>query len=285
MGLSALLGDAPRKAGEPAMQVRDGVREIEIARIKPNPSQPRQQFTEAAIEELADSIAERGVLQPILVRPLVDGFEIIAGERRWRAAQKARLHSIPALVRESDEATTAELALIENIQREDLNAIEEAEGYRQLIERHGHTQEGVAKIVHKSRSHVANLLRLLVLPDAVKQSLLKGDISMGHARAVATAPDPEALTKEIVSRGLSVRQAEERAKQAKPVSSNDSGRAARSAAKPVDADLAALERQLGDILGLKVQVLHKGQGGSVTLHYSSLDQLDMVCQRLSGEPI
>ncbi|GAA3899459.1 ParB/RepB/Spo0J family partition protein [Sphingomonas limnosediminicola] len=285
MGLSALLGDAPRKAGEPAMQVRDGVCEIEIARIKPNPSQPRQQFTEAAIEELADSIAERGVLQPILVRPLVDGFEIIAGERRWRAAQKARLHSIPALVRESDEATTAELALIENIQREDLNAIEEAEGYRQLIERHGHTQEGVAKIVHKSRSHVANLLRLLVLPDAVKQSLLKGDISMGHARAVATAPDPEALTKEIVSRGLSVRQAEERAKQAKPVSSNDSGRAARSAAKPVDADLAALERQLGDILGLKVQVLHKGQGGSVTLHYSSLDQLDMVCQRLSGEPI
>lgn len=285
MGLSALLGDAPRKAGEPAMQVRDGVREIEIARIKPNPSQPRQQFTEAAIEELADSIAERGVLQPILVRPLVDGFEIIAGERRWRAAQKARLHSIPALVRESDEATTAELALIENIQREDLNAIEEAEGYRQLIERHGHTQEGVAKIVHKSRSHVANLLRLLVLPDAVKQSLLKGDISMGHARAVATAPDPEALTKEIVSRGLSVRQAEERAKQAKPGSSNDSGRATRSAAKPVDADLAALERQLGDILGLKVQVLHKGQGGSVTLHYSSLDQLDMVCQRLSGEPI
>lgn len=285
MGLSALLGDAPRKAGEPAVQVRDGVREIEIARIKPNPSQPRQQFTEAAIEELADSIAERGVLQPILVRPLVDGFEIIAGERRWRAAQKARLHSIPALVRESDEATTAELALIENIQREDLNAIEEAEGYRQLIERHGHTQEGVAKIVHKSRSHVANLLRLLVLPDAVKQSLLKGDISMGHARAVATAPDPEALTKEIVSRGLSVRQAEERAKQAKPGSSNDSGRATRSAAKPVDADLAALERQLGDILGLKVQVLHKGQGGSVTLHYSSLDQLDMVCQRLSGEPI
>lgn len=285
MGLSALLGDAPRKAGEPAVQVRDGVREIEISRIKPNPSQPRQQFTEAAIEELADSIAERGVLQPILVRPLVDGFEIIAGERRWRAAQKARLHSIPALVRESDEATTAELALIENIQREDLNAIEEAEGYRQLIERHGHTQEGVAKIVHKSRSHVANLLRLLVLPDAVKQSLLKGDISMGHARAVATAPDPEALTKEIVSRGLSVRQAEERAKQAKPGSSNDSGRATRSAAKPVDADLAALERQLGDILGLKVQVLHKGQGGSVTLHYSSLDQLDMVCQRLSGEPI
>jgi ParB family chromosome partitioning protein len=286
MGLSALLGDAPRKAGEGAPESRDGVREIEIARIRPNPNQPRQHFTEEAIAELADSIAERGVLQPILVRPLGDGFEIIAGERRWRAAQRARLHSMPALVREIDEATTAELALIENIQREDLNAIEEAEGYRQLIERHGHTQDGVAKIVHKSRSHVANLLRLLELPEPVKQSLLKGDITMGHARAVATAPDPEALTKEIIARGLSVRQAEERAKQVKPGPGYDIGRAgARNAAKPVDADLAALERQLGDILGLKVQVVHKGQGGSVTLLYSSLDQLDMVCQRLSGEPI
>jgi ParB family chromosome partitioning protein len=192
------------------------------------------------------------------------------------------------LVREIDEASMAELALIENIQREDLNAIEEAEGFRQLIERHGHTQDGVAKLVHKSRSHVANLLRLLDLPEFVRQSLVDGDITMGHARAVATAPDPEALTKEIVSKGLSVRQAEDRAKQAKsaPGPGYDIARAsARNAAKTVDADLAALERQLGDILGLRVQVTHKGQGGTVTLHYSSLDQLDMVCQRLSGEPI
>jgi ParB family chromosome partitioning protein len=288
MGLSALLGDAPRKTGgDVASENRAGVREIEIARIRPNPNQPRIQFSEEAIDELADSIAERGVLQPILIRPKGEEFEIIAGERRWRAAQRARLHTIPALVRDIDEATTAELALIENIQREDLNAIEEADGYRQLIERHGHTQDGVAKIVHKSRSHVANLLRLLDLPDAVKSSLLKGDISMGHARAVATAPDPEALVQEVVSKGLSVRQTEDRAKQAKGIGAgHDNARAsARNAPKTVNADLAALERQLGDILGLKVQVTHKAQGGTVILHYSSLDQLDMICQRLSGEPI
>jgi ParB family chromosome partitioning protein len=291
MGLSALLGDAQRpQAKDAAGESRGGVREIEVARIRPNPNQPRMHFDQAALDELAESIEERGVLQPILLRPSGDGagFEIVAGERRWRAAQKARLHVIPAIVREIDEASMAELALIENIQREDLNAIEEAEGFRQLIERHGHTQDGVAKLVHKSRSHVANLLRLLDLPDFVRQSLIDGDITMGHARAVATAPDPEALTKEIVSKGLSVRQAEGRAKQAKsaPGPGYDIARAsARNAAKTVDADLAALERQLGDILGLRVQVTHKGQGGTVTLHYSSLDQLDMVCQRLSGEPI
>src|SRR5439155_18577665 len=163
MGLSALLGAAARPASaEATTDSRGGVREIEIGRIRPNPNQPRIQFGEESIDELADSIAERGVLQPILLRPHGDGegYEIIAGERRWRAAQRARLHTIPAIVREIDEATTAELALIENIQREDLNAIEEAEGYKQLIDRHGHTQENVARIVHKSRSHVANLLRL-----------------------------------------------------------------------------------------------------------------------------
>ena len=287
MGLSALLGDAQRPK-EDASDTSGGVRQVEIARIRPNPSQPRVQFREESIDELAESIAERGVLQPILLRPSGDGFEIVAGERRWRAAQKASLHVIPAIVRDIDEASMAELALIENIQREDLNAIEEAEGYRQLIERHSHTQDGVAKLVHKSRSHVANLLRLLDLPDFVRQSLLDGDISMGHARAVAAAPDPETLTKEIVAKGLSVRQAEDRAKQAKelPGPGYDIGRAsARNAAKAMDADLAALERQLADLLGLKVQVTHKGQGGTVTLHYSSLDQLDMICQRLSGEPI
>src|SRR3954452_14457544 len=278
-GLSALLGDSrPAAAGDEAALSRGGVREIEIGRIRPNPNQPRIQFSDESIDELANSIAERGVLQPILLRPHADGegFEIIAGERRWRAAQRARLHTIPALVREIDEATTAELALIENIQREDLNAIEEAEVYKQLIDRHGHTQDNVAKIVHKSRSHVANLLRLLDLPEFVRQSLLQGDISMGHARAVATAPDPESLTREIVKKGLSVRRAEDRAKQARSRGrGHDIGRAsARNASKTVDADLVALERQLGDLLGVKVQVSHKGQGGQVTLHYSSLDQLD-----------
>jgi ParB family chromosome partitioning protein len=290
MGLQALLGEAARPmpaAGEvPAS--RGGVREIDVARIRPNPEQPRIQFDEEALDELAQSITERGVLQPILLRPAGDDYMIIAGERRWRAAQRARLHSIPAIVREIDESTTAELALIENIQRQDLNPLEEAEGYRQLIARHGHTQEDVGRIVHKSRSHVANLLRLLDLPEFVRQSLLKGDISMGHARAVATAEDPEELTREIIAKGLSVRQAESwtRREKRRPGPGADSGRtSARNAAKVVDADLEALERQLGDILGLKVQVNHKGQGGAVTLQYSSLDQLDMICQRLSGEPI
>ena len=191
------------------------------------------------------------------------------------------MHTIPAIVREIDEATTAELALIENIQREDLNAIEEAEGYRQLIQRHGHTQDDLGKLVHKSRSHVTNLLRLLDLPARVRQSLLQGDISMGHARAVAAAPDPALLTDEIIAKGLSVRQAEARARRAK----QGPRELVLGKNRAVDPDLAALERQLADMLGLKVRVAHKGQGGTVTLHYSSLDQLDMVCQRLSGEAI
>jgi ParB family chromosome partitioning protein len=290
MGLQALLGEAarPSNAATDAPASRGGVREIEIARIRPNPEQPRIQFDEAALDELADSIRQRGVLQPILLRPKGEEYMIIAGERRWRAAQRARLHSIPAIVREIDESTTAELALIENIQRQDLNPLEEAEGYRQLIARHGHTQDEVGRIVHKSRSHVANLLRLLDLPEFVRQSLLQGDISMGHARAIATADEPETLTRRIISKGLSVRQAEEQVRREKrrPGPGYDIGRAsARNAAKAADADLEALQRQLGDILGLKVEVTHKGEGGTVVLHYSSLDQLDMVCQRLSGEPI
>jgi ParB family chromosome partitioning protein len=287
-GLSALLGEQPQAAGEGQAESRGGVREVDVARIKPNPNQPRVQFDEDSLDELAESIRERGVLQPILLRPDGDNFQIIAGERRWRAAQRARLHAIPAIVREIDESTTAELALIENIQRLDLNPLEEAEGYRQLIQRHGHTQDDVGKIVHKSRSHVANLLRLLDLPEFVRQSLLQGDISMGHARAVATSDDPEALAREVIAKGLSVRQTEDRARRekSKPGPGYDLGRAsARNAAPAADPDLQALERQLSDILGVKVQVTHKGQGGAVTLHYSSLDQLDMICQRLSGEPI
>ena len=289
MGLQALLGEAARAPALDTQQneSRGGVREIEVSRIEPNPNQPRIQFDEGALGELADSIRERGVLQPILLRPEGDGFMIIAGERRWRAAQRAQLHTIPAIVRDIDESTIAELALIENIQREDLNPLEEAEAYKQLIKRHGHTQDGVAQLVHKSRSHVANLLRLLDLPEFVRQSLLQGDISMGHARAVATASDPDALTREVIRKGLSVRQAEEQARKEK-LGDGQRGAArpiVRNATKTVDADLEALEGQLGDMLGLKVQVTHKGQGGSVTVHYSSLDQLDMICQRLSGEPI
>ncbi|HWI76491.1 MAG TPA: ParB/RepB/Spo0J family partition protein [Sphingomicrobium sp.] len=291
-GLAALLDEAarPSSANAPAESARDasngGVREIEIGRIRPNPAQPRVHFDEESIAELADSIAERGILQPVLLRPDGENFQLVAGERRWRAAQRARLHTIPAIVRDIDDSTSAEIALIENVQRQDLNAIEEAEGYKKLVESYGHTHDGVAKLVHKSRSHIANLLRLLDLPAAVKQSLLQGDISMGHARAILTAPDPESLAREIVEKGLSVRQAEALAKQAKPGGGTSTARAEtyRGHQAP-DADLAALERQLGDMLGLKVKVANDGNRGSVTLHYASLDQLDMICQRLSGEAI
>src|SRR5438445_10095907 len=236
MGLQALLGEAARPAASPGAAAgeaasRGGVREIEIARIRPNPHQPRVQFDEEALDELAESIRERGVLQPILLRPDDGDYMIIAGERGWRAAQRARLHAIPAIVREIDESTTSEIALIENIQREDLNPLEEAEGYRQLIQRHGHTQDEVGRIVHKSRSHVANLLRLLDLPEFVRQSLLQGHISMGHARAVATSDDAEALTRHIVAKGLSVRQAEARARRIKPGVGIDSARAVARAAR------------------------------------------------------
>ena len=282
-GLSALIGEAPLAArGDGATS---GVRTVEVARIRPNPAQPRQIFDDEALSELAASIAERGVLQPILVRPVDGGFELIAGERRWRAAQKARLHEIPAIIREFDEESRAEIALIENVQRENLSAIEEAEAYRKLISGYGHSQEVVGKLVGKSRSHVANLLRLLDLPESVRLMLLRGDISMGHARAIATAPDPEALANQIVAGDLSVRQAELLAKKARPKSEAIENLASRMDQRPVNADLAALERQLGDLLGLRVKVTHGRSGGQVALHYSSLDQLDLICQRLSGEPI
>ena len=282
-GLSALIGEATRPHDEDTTPPAGAVREIEVARIYPNPNQPRTRFDEAAIDELADSIRERGVISPILVREIDGGYQLVAGERRWRAAQKVQLHLIPALVKTLDDASSAEIALIENIQREDLNAIEEAEGYRKLIDRHGHTQEQLGKLVAKSRSHIANLLRLLDLPADVREMLVMGEISMGHARAIIGAPDPSGIAREIVKGGLTVRQAEDRARAAKPAGT----RSTLSSGKPraVDADLAALERQLGDLLGLKVKVAHSGAGGTVSLSYSSLDQLDMICQRLSGEPI
>ena len=283
-GLSALIDESVRPVRQGSAAV-NGVRNVEIGRIRPNPSQPRRHFDEQAMAELAASIAERGVLQPILLRSVGDDFEIVAGERRWRAAQKAQLHLIPAIVRELDDEASAEIALIENVQREDLSAIEEAEGYDKLIKTYGHTQEVVAKLVGKSRSHVANLLRLLDLPEAVRQMLLRGDISMGHGRAIASSPDAEALARDIVANGLSVRQAEDRARAGRSGNGKVETKSAKPDRRPVDADLAALERQLGDLLGLRVKVAHGKSGGTVALHYSSLDQLDMICQRLSGEPI
>lgn len=285
-GLSALIDESVRPArNDGTRSADDGVRTVDVGRIRPNPVQPRKNFDEQAMTELAESIAERGMLQPILLRTVGDGYEIVAGERRWRAAQKARLHQVPAIVREFDDEAMAEIALIENIQREDLNPIEEAEGYRQLIGRYGHTQEVVANLIGKSRSHVTNLLRLLDLPESVRQMLLRGDISMGHARAIAASPNVEALAQDIVAKGLSVRQAEDRVRADRSGNGKIETKSAKPDSHPVDADLAALERQLGDLLGLRVKVAHGKGGGTVALHYSSLDQLDMICQRLSGEPI
>jgi len=284
-GLSALLGDAPRPTAAGDDNRLNGVQSIATARIRANPGQPRKSFDDESLGELAQSIAQHGVIQPILVRRVGDGYEIIAGERRWRAAQRAQVHSIPALVRDDSDAAVAEIALIENIQRQDLNAIEEAEGYKALIANHGHGQDAAAKLVGKSRSHVTNLLRLLDLPEAVREMLVRGDLTMGHARAIASHDEPERLARQIVDGGLSVRQAEQLAKKIRPGAGRDIGRGVERQGRQVDADLAVLERQLGDMLGLRVKVSHAGAGGTVSLAYSSLDQLDMICQRLSGEPI
>jgi ParB family chromosome partitioning protein len=260
--------------------VSAGLRTLPVGSLSPHPGQPRRHFDEAALEELATSIAARGLIQPIVVRPHGKGYQIVAGERRWRAAQRARLHEVPVIVRDFNDAETLEVALVENIQRQDLNAIEEAEAYHRLIDDFGHTQEVLGKLVHKSRSHIANLLRLLDLPRPVQERVVTGELTMGHARALIGAPDIEALADQIVAKGLSVREAERLARAAKPDqrtrSGGDGGR---------DADLAALEHQLADLLGLSVRIAHSAKGGTLTLNYATLDQLDMICQRLSGERI
>ena len=291
-GLTALLGDVAqdeREAGEGP--VRGAVRMIPVSAIAPHPDQPRRHFDEAALDELAASIAERGVIQPIIVRPHGHDYQIVAGERRWRAAQRARLHEVPVVVREYSDSETLQIALLENIQRQDLNAIEEARAYQRLIDEFGHTQDALARAVHKSRSHVANLLRLLDLPDEVQSQVVSGTLTMGHARAMVSADDPVALADQVVAQGLSVRQTEKLASSDKrggsgaPRSASSGARAVASASGG-SADLAALENQLADLLGLKVHIAFNEDGrGSITLDYSSLEQLDMVCQRLSGERI
>lgn len=293
-GLSALLGEvetedyaAPEGADAPASapRSRDGVRTLPIELIRPNPDQPRKTITEAELEALSESIAEKGVVQPILVRPVKgegEAYEIVAGERRWRAAQKARLHDIPALVRELTDKETLEIGIVENVQRSDLNPVEEAHAYRQLIDRFGHTQDDVARAVSKSRSHVANMVRLLALPEAVLTSLASGEISTGHARAIASAPDPEALVRIIVEKGLSVREAERLARdaQAGKASESKAGKASKPGDK--DADTRALESDVTARLGLSVDIRHGNKGGEIRVQYKTLEQLDDVCRRLSG---
>ncbi|MEP3074334.1 ParB/RepB/Spo0J family partition protein [Maricaulis sp.] len=293
-GLSALLGEVETEdyaatdggdAPASAPRSRDGVRTLPIELIRPNPDQPRKTITESELEALSESIAEKGVVQPILVRPIKgegEAYEIVAGERRWRAAQKARLHDIPALVRELTDKETLEIGIVENVQRSDLNPVEEAHAYRQLIDRFGHTQDDVARAVSKSRSHVANMVRLLALPEAVLTSLASGEISTGHARAIATAPDPEALVRIIVEKGLSVRETERLARDAQSGKAADSkaGKAPKPGDK--DADTRALESDVTARLGLSVDIRHGSKGGEIRVQYKTLEQLDDVCRRLSG---
>lgn len=279
-GLNALFGDAARELPVGGEFGAHGVRTLPVGSMTPHPSQPRRHFGEAALEELAQSIATRGLIQPIVVRPHGKGYQIVAGERRWRAAQRARLHEVPVIVRDFNDAETLEVALVENIQRQDLNAIEEAEAYHRLLRDYGHTQDALAKLVHKSRSHVANLLRLLDLPRIVQERVVEGALTMGHARALIGAADVETLADQVVARGLSVRDTERLARAAKPAPRGRNGRVGEG-----DADITALEHQLADLLGLSVRIVHGPKGGALTLNYSTLDQLDMICQRLSGEQI
>ena len=301
-GLNALFGDvaveapvlASPGAAKPAPASGEAVQHVAVGSIRPLPGQPRRHFDETAIAELADSIAARGLLQPIIVRHAPangegqgEGYQLVAGERRWRAAQRAGLHQIPALVRELDDAATYEIALVENIQRQDLNAIEEAGAYRRLIEDFGHSQEALAKLVGKSRSHVANLMRLLDLPAGVQDLVGDGSLAMGHARALIGAAGAEDIARKIVKDGLSVRAVEALVRAEK-----GGGRKAPLEYKSIDGmggrdpDIVAVERHLSELLGIGVAIQYAGDGkGALTLKFASLDQLDMICQRLSGESI
>ena len=278
-GLAALLGDETEDYTTPD---RDRpAKQVPVEFLHPSSLQPRRHFDEEAIKALADSIRENGVLQPILVRrdpERPNDYEIVAGERRWRAAQVAQLHEVPIVVRELSDGETLQLALIENVQREDLSALEEAEGYRRLMEEFSYTQETLASVIGKSRSHIANTLRLLKLPEGVRDLLATGQISAGHGRALLTAPAPEALARKVVAKGLSVRETERLADGKK-----DKSPAKKSAASPAgkDSNTQALERDLSALLGLKVSINFRGSGGELVIHYNTLDQLDDVLHRLN----
>ncbi len=293
-GLSALLGEvesevlaasaSPELKAPAAQAVAPGApaearapRTLPIALLRPNPFQPRDHFDPEQLEELAASIRDKGIIQPIIVRPVPgqsDEYQIVAGERRWRAAQKARLHEVPVVIRAFTDAEALEVALIENIQRADLNAIEEARGYRQLIEKFNYTQEALGQTIGRSRSHIANTLRLLQLPQTVQDYIFAGKLSAGHARALVGAPDPESMAKELIDGRANVREAEERSRKAK-------GKKKRTIGK--DADTRALEQSMSTQLGLNVTIGHKGdKGGELRIAYKTLEQLDDLCRKLGG---
>jgi ParB family transcriptional regulator, chromosome partitioning protein len=276
-GLAALIGDAD--SGIELGSYTKSQKTVPIEFLKPNPRNPRKQFTEVDIEDLANSIKAKGIIQPIIVRasPQLPGtYEIIAGERRWRAAQIASLANVPVVIVEADDKSSLEMAIVENVQRSDLNAIEEAVAYSSLISEFNYTQSDLANVVGKSRSHIANTVRLLKLPESVKENVIQGDLSAGHARAILNMPDPEKIARMIISDKLNVREVEELANKAtlssKPVKAITVTKS--------DADTLALEAALETILGLSVKIKHNGSGGDITIKYKNLEQLELLCQRL-----
>jgi len=276
-GLAALIGDMqPIDAPRQAEAAGGGQKRLPLDFITANRANPRRDFDMDQLDELTSSIREKGVMQPLLVRPTTDPnlFEIIAGERRWRAAQRAGLHDVPVIIREVDDKESLELAIIENVQRVDLNPMEEAQGYEQLIDQFSYTQQDLAQVIGKSRSHVANTLRLLKLPREVRDLVTGGQLTAGHARTLITADDPAAVARQIIDGGLTVREAEALSQQG----ATEKKPAAETAVK--DADTLALEKRLSDALGLKVMIDHRQTGGKVEIRYRTLEQLDEVITRL-----
>ena len=281
-GLAALIGDVGDETA--ALERTRSARRVPIEFLRPNPRNPRRIFADSDLDELAASIRERGIIQPILVRTLrgqADAYEIIAGERRWRAAQRANMHEVPVVLLEVGDREALELAIIENVQRTDLDPLEEAAGYQALADEFGYSQDDIARIVGKSRPHVSNTVRLLKLPEPVKAYIHAGKLTAGHARMLLGQPNPEQLAESIVKRGLNVRQVENMAR----VSGRQRGAAPRRARPGKDADTAALEKRLGDALGLQVTIDHRANGGgTVEIRYRTLEQLDEIARRLESGP-
>lgn len=283
-GLAALIGEMgePQAAPTRAGGSRGGPRRVPIEQVKANPRNPRRAFLEEGLEDLTASIREKGIIQPIVVRPLKgsDSFEIVAGERRWRAAQRASLHEVPVVVLELTDREALEIAIIENVQRADLNPVEEAQGYEALMDEFTYNQNELSKVIGKSRSHIANTLRLLKLPDSVKGHLAEGRLSAGHARALLAVADPEKVAREVISKGLTVRDVEALSKTKSPAPPVKGKGSAGAATERKSADAKALEKRLGDALGLAVSLEGKGEAGELRIRYASLDQLDEICRRL-----
>jgi ParB family chromosome partitioning protein len=281
-GLAALMGEMGEENAA-LDRARTGSRRAPVAHLKPSARNPRRSFDEGDLEALAQSIRERGIVQPILVRPIPgerDRFEIVAGERRWRAAQRAGLHEAPIVIVEASDKEALEIAIIENVQRADLDPLEEAAGYQQLLDEFAYTQDQLSRVIGKSRSHVANTLRLLGVSDVLKAHLRERRLTPGHVRAIMTTPSADILAETIIAGDLSVREAEALAQSYRP--EVDGGPAPRPVRPPKDADTEALERALSDSLGLKVSIDHRGRGGKIEISYKSLDQLDEICRRLQG---